>query len=68
LGIIPDDEEVIVATNKGEPVIFRDDSDASRAFKNIVARLQGEDVPIIELSPRKNTGFWSKLRQLFGGR
>lgn len=68
LGIIPDDEEVIVATNKGEPVILRENSEASRAFKNIVARLQGEDVPVMDLYPKKGLGFWSKIKQLFGGR
>lgn len=68
LGIVPEDEEVIVATNKGEPVILRENSDASRAFKNIVARLRGEDVPLVEPSSKKDAGFWGKIRKLFGGR
>ena len=39
IGQIPDDEKVVVATNRGEPVITMSDSVAGQAYKNIVARL-----------------------------
>ncbi len=65
LGIVPEDEEVIVATNRGEPIILKEDSLASQAFRNIVSRLEGEDVPLMKLTPRKNTGFWGKIKQIF---
>ncbi|MEA4883089.1 MAG: septum site-determining protein MinD [Clostridia bacterium] len=46
LGVVPDDESIIVATNKGEPAVMDDRSKAGRAFRDIAARVMGEDVPI----------------------
>ena len=36
LGIIPDDEEIIISTNKGEPAVLNQHSRAGEAFRNIV--------------------------------
>ncbi len=47
-------------------ILTRENSEASRAFKNIVAsRLQGEDVPVMDLYPKKGLGFWSKIKTAF---
>lgn len=48
LGVIPDSEEVIIATNKGVPVVLEDGVVIGRSFENIVKRLKGEEVPIDE--------------------
>lgn len=46
LGVIPDDEAIIVATNKGIPVVMDEKSKAGRAFRDVAARIMGEDVPM----------------------
>ncbi|MBR1420456.1 MAG: septum site-determining protein MinD [Selenomonadaceae bacterium] len=63
IGQIPDDEAVVTATNRGEPVITIDSSMAGRAYRNIVARICGEAVPFMTF-PRE--GFLARLRRLFG--
>ena len=49
LGVIPDDESIIVSTNKGEPVVTDHRSRSGQAYRNIVRRLEGEDVPLMDL-------------------
>ena len=63
IGQVPDDENVVVATNRGEPVITMNNSSAGQAYKNIVARICGENVPF--LKPQKE-GFFARLKKLFG--
>ena len=64
LGAIPDDEQIVVATNQGEPVIGMD-SLAGKAYLNICKRLTGEDVPFLNLDT--HTGFFKKIGKLFKG-
>ena len=50
VGIVPEDEAILVTTNRGRPLTFsQDGSLAGRAFHNIARRLQGEDVPFQSL-------------------
>ena len=50
IGIIPEDESILVAANRGRPLAFSSDSSlAGRAFHNIARRLLGEDVPFLTL-------------------
>ena len=63
LGVVPDDEEVVVTTNKGEPAVTEENSRAGRAYKNITLRLMGEEVPFMELS--ENEGFFGRLKKMF---
>jgi septum site-determining protein MinD len=49
IGVIPDDENVIVSTNRGQPVAFDPKSKSGLAFKNIAQRLQGQEVPFMDL-------------------
>lgn len=63
IGIIPDDERVIVSTNRGEPLVLSDTpSMAGAAFDNIVRRLEGERIEFLDLSV--NDGLFSRLRRL----
>ncbi len=64
LGVIPDDEKIIISTNKGEPVVADVNSRAGQGFRNIARRILGEQVPIMDLDVEK--GFMDKLRRLFG--
>jgi septum site-determining protein MinD len=50
LGIVPDDEEVIDTTNKGEPVALVPDSRLAAIYAKIARRLEGELVPFTVLS------------------
>jgi len=63
LGVIPEDKNVVVSTNKGEPIVLNDNTPAAVAFNNVVRRLLGEDVPIMNLEE----SFWQRLKNhLFG--
>ena len=60
LGIVPEDEQVIVATNRGQPLALDGHSLAGKAFVNIAARMLGEDVPLMSLESR---GLLYRIRQ-----
>ncbi len=67
IGVVPDDEKVIVATNKGEPLVIGEgDSIPAMTFLNIARRLGGEKVPFIDLM-NLNENLLSRLRRIFGG-
>ena len=58
IGAIPDDEQIVIATNQGEAVIGTD-SLSGKAYMNICKRITGEEVPFLNLDVR--TGFFSKV-------
>lgn len=64
LGVVPDDEKIVVSTNRGEPAIIDNKSMAGQAYKNITKRLLGENVPILDIE--SDEGFLHKLKKLFG--
>ena len=49
VGVIPDDEAIIISTNKGIPATLEDDSLASRALKNVAYRVTGKQIPFLDL-------------------
>ncbi|HBE76329.1 MAG TPA: septum site-determining protein MinD [Firmicutes bacterium] len=61
LGIVPDDETIITSTNRGEPAVLDSSSRAGEAFRNIVARIKGEDVPFMSFD--FDLGFMDKLKR-----
>ena len=64
VGVVPDDENIITQTNKGEPVISNKKAPSGRAYLEISRRLLGENVEVTV--PGKERGFWSKVKSLFG--
>ncbi|MDB5756874.1 MAG: minD [Burkholderia sp.] len=46
IGIIPESESVLHASNQGNPAIHIDGSDVSQAYKDVVSRFLGEEVPM----------------------
>ena len=56
LGVVPEDETVIVSTNKGEPVVIIPGSRAGEAYRRIARRLNGEEYPCCLLTIRKACG------------
>lgn len=64
LGVVPDDKNITVSTNKGEPIVLEENAYAGQAFKNIAKRVTGEEVPIMSLHAEQE-GFFSSLKKLF---
>lgn len=65
IGVVPDDESIIVSTNQGRPVVIENGSTASQAFKNIALRLDGQSVPFLNLAEEKS--ILKKLSKFFMG-
>jgi septum site-determining protein MinD len=64
LGIVPEDEHIIVSTNRGEPAVYSRESKAGLAYQNIARRLMGEQVPIMQLE--YDEGLWAKFKRIVG--
>ncbi|MCK8815874.1 septum site-determining protein MinD [Natroniella sulfidigena] len=62
LGIVPEDENIVVSTNTGEPIVLTEDAQAGEAFWNITRRLEGEDIPLISLEE----GVVDRLKRFVG--
>ena len=62
IGIVPDDENVVIATNQGEPVVG-EESPAGKGYENICRRLTGEEIPVTDFS--RHSGIRKKLSGLF---
>jgi septum site-determining protein MinD len=45
IGIVPEDEHVIVSTNIGKPVVMEEKAQAGQAFRNIARRLMEMKFP-----------------------
>lgn len=54
LGIVPEDEHVVVGSNRGQPVAMDSKSKAGEAFHNIARRLNGEKVPFLNLDQKED--------------
>lgn len=64
IGVVPDDEKIVISTNRGEPAINDEKSAAGLAYRNIVKRIMGMEVPFMNLD--EDQGFVLKLKKLFG--
>lgn len=63
IGVVPDDENVVISTNRGQPVALDPKSRTGMAFRNIAKRLSGETVPFLQLDDKGD--FLSKVAGLF---
>lgn len=63
IGIVPDDEAIVVSTNRGEPVVTDKNSLAGKAYNNIVNRIMGNEVPLLNLNVEEK--FFDKLKKMF---
>jgi septum site-determining protein MinD len=61
IGIIPEDENVIISTNRGQPVVLEPKSKAGQAYRNIARRLNGEEIPYLSLDEKEDI-----FKRLFG--
>jgi septum site-determining protein MinD len=63
LGVVPDDEDIIISTNRGEPIVNNMKSRVGLAYRNISQRLNREQIPIMDLEVGR--GIFSRLMRLF---
>ena len=64
LGVVPDDKNITVSTNKGEPIVLDEKSISGKAFRNIAERIVDENVPLLEVNGESN-GIFAKLMKIF---
>jgi septum site-determining protein MinD len=65
IGIVPEDEKVLISSNEGEPLVLKNGSIAGNAFMDVARRIRGEEVPFPDL--REKSGLMGALRKLLGG-
>ena len=63
IGIVPEDEGIVVSTNKGEPIALNDKAKAGEAYRNIARRIMGEDLPMMKL---EKDNFITRFKKLVG--
>ena len=61
IGAIPDDENIVISTNQGSPLVG-DNTLPGKAYMNICKRILGEEVEYLNLD---NGGFFKKLSNIF---
>ncbi|MDX9917456.1 MAG: septum site-determining protein MinD [Gudongella sp.] len=66
IGVVPDDESIVISTNKGEPVVMDEKALSGRAYKNIVKRITGEEVELLNLEENDESKFTKVLKLIFG--
>ena len=64
VGIVPEDEMIIVSINKGEPIVYEKRSRAGSAYINAAQRIIGKEVPLEEVE--EETTFMERLRRMIG--
>ncbi|MDP3487990.1 MAG: septum site-determining protein MinD, partial [Bacillota bacterium] len=64
LGVIPEDESTIIATNRGEPCVLMPNSLAGRAYVNVAKRVLGEAVPLLKLD--ESSGIMGFFKRVIG--
>jgi septum site-determining protein MinD len=68
IGVVPEDDAILVSTNRGLPVAMNatNSTSASQAFRNIAHRLTGQNVPLMDLNKRE--GFFNRMLDWVNGR
>jgi septum site-determining protein MinD len=64
IGIVPEDDNIIVGTNRGTPIALEAKSQTGQAFRNIASRLQGKDVPFLDLDNQGS--LWNRIQRMAG--
>ncbi|MCP4424979.1 MAG: septum site-determining protein MinD, partial [Chloroflexi bacterium] len=68
IGVIPEDESILISTNQGLPVTMNgiNGSNAGQAFMNVARRIEGQETPFLDLTPKG--GFMDRVLNWMGGR
>ncbi|MFT4412789.1 septum site-determining protein MinD [Fredinandcohnia humi] len=67
IGIVSDDDEVIKASNSGEPIALNSNSKTAISYRNIARRILGESIPLQSLD-NEEKGMFTKIKKFFGVR
>jgi len=65
LGIVPEDEAIIISTNRGVPAVMEDGSRAGEAFRHIAARLMGQAIPFMTIQERPAPSLFGRIARLW---
>lgn len=65
IGVVPNDRDITISTNRGEPIVLNDNSKAGHAFRDIAKRIIGEDVPFVPLEDESSTGIVAAIKKMF---
>ncbi len=64
IGVVPDDEKIVISTNRGEPAVTDEKSLAGQAYRKVTKRIQGEEVPILNLET--DDTIFNKFKKMLG--
>ncbi len=64
VGVVPDDENIVPASNMGIPIVSNPEHPAGRAYQNVADRLMGKPTPFMDLEPPRIT-LMSRFKRLF---
>lgn len=64
LGVVPEDESIVISTNRGEPAVMDHSSKAGEAYRRITRRIRGEEVSLMNLDVPD--GLMDRLKRLIG--
>ncbi|UZW12679.1 septum site-determining protein MinD [Clostridium pasteurianum] len=66
IGVVPNDRDITISTNRGEPIVLNNNSKAGHAFSDIARRIIGEEVPFIPLEDQETSkGFVAAIKKIF---
>ena len=65
IGVIPEDTGIITSTNRGEPIVNNEKSLAGKAYSNVARRINGEEVPFLDIDEPKD--IVGKIKKFFSG-
>lgn len=63
IGVVVDDEKIVISTNKGEPAVADPNSMAGKAYRNITKRIMGHEIPLIDYEAEGS--IFNKIKKLF---
>lgn len=64
IGIVPDHEDIVISANRGQPVVFDEKSIVGAAYRRIVQRVLGEQIPIPHFE--SDPTFWTAFKRWMG--
>ena len=64
LGIVPEDRDIIVSSNRGIPVVHNPKSRSGEAFRRIGGRMEGDEVPLMAIE--ETDSIVSRVKRMMG--
>ena len=64
LGIIPEHEDIVISSNRGQPIVFDEHSSVGGAYRRVAQRVLGHDVPVPDYETEP--GFWNIFMRWMG--